>query len=424
MPVTTKVHFCAHGSANRCLILHAVSHVIATTKLDCFLIGCLLVAPIPIRAEDWPHWRGPEFNGRSTERLGPVSSLREIWKAEVGIGFSSFAVVAGRVYTLGWQDGQEIVWCLDAASGAVRWRHGYAAELHPKYYEGGPGVTPTVTAEAVYVLGKQGQFVALDPETGAVLWQRDLKADHGLQLPEWHFAGSPWVHGDFVILNVGTSGLALDRHTGRTVWETGPEATGYSTPVPMPEALGGTEVVALFRKQSMAGVRAVDGKEVWSFPWKGLNATDPIAEGREILASSIGGSALKRRQPNGVWETVWERKDFQNYFNPCVKIGDYLYGIDGTTHRPTAFVCIEWATGRECWREPGHTTGGLVATADYLVLCDAGEIVLARPDPEGLAIVLRQAVLPGKCWTAPVVVDGRIFARNAAGRTTALVPEP
>lgn len=374
-------------------------------------------------AADWPHWRGPHFDGRTEESLGEVSGLRERWRAEVGVGFSSFAVVGDRAYTMGFQEGEEIVWCLDVRTGAVRWRHAFPADLHAKYYEGGPGATPTVTDEAVYVLGKQGRALALHPGTGAVIWDRDLVADYGLELPEWHFAGSPYRQGDLIVLNAGSAGIALDRRDGQTRWKSGPGATGYSTPVPMSAPLGGREVLGLFLGQSMAGIAAADGRQVWSLPWKALNATDPIVEGAELFVSSIGGSALMRRRDEGTWERVWERKDYQNYFNPSVKIGGHLYGIDGTTHRPTAFVCVEWATGRERWREEGHTTGGIIATADYLVLCDRGEILLARPNPERLEVVLRQTVLPGKCWTAPVVAGGSLFARNAAGRAVCLEPE-
>lgn len=68
---------------------------------------------------------------------------------------------------MGFQDEKEIVWCLDARTGATLWKHAYAADLHAKYYEGGPGVTPTFTADAVFVLGgKQGKAFALHPKTG------------------------------------------------------------------------------------------------------------------------------------------------------------------------------------------------------------------------------------------------------------------
>jgi outer membrane protein assembly factor BamB len=383
----------------------------------------LFLAPPGLSAADWPQWRGLRHDGRTEEALGPVTGLEVVWTAEAGTGFSSFAVVAGSVHTLGNRDGADTVWCFDAATGAVRWSHTYPCALHPKYYEGGPGATPTVAADAVFTLSKRGHAFALDPATGAVRWQRDLVADHGLELPEWNFAGSPFLAGDLVVLNAGRAGIALDRRTGMTVWSSGPEPTGYSTPVPLPEESGwGRDTVALFLGKAMAGIECRTGRETWRIPWSALNATDPIVSGRDVLLSSIGGSAVMRVAPDGSASPVWERKDYQHYFNPPVKVGDHLYGFDGTTHRPTAFVCVEWATGRERWRVEGHATGGLIAAADVLVLCDRGEILLVRPDPEKPDIVFRETFLPGTCWTAPVLSGGRIYARNAAGRVICLRP--
>jgi len=81
---------------------------------------------------DWPHWRGPNFDGKTVEKLGEVTSLHELWTTEVGIGFSSFSVVGERVYTMGFLDEKEIVWCLDARTGATLWKHAYAADVHAK----------------------------------------------------------------------------------------------------------------------------------------------------------------------------------------------------------------------------------------------------------------------------------------------------
>lgn len=378
--------------------------------------------PAPGTAADWPHWRGVNRDGKTEESLGHPEGLRQAWTAEAGIGFSSFAVVDGRVYTMGNAEETDTVWCLDAATGAVIWSHSYPCELDPKYYEGGPGATPSVTEEAVFTLSKKGHAHAYDPRDGRVLWSRDLMADHGLELPEWSFAGSPYVDGEVVMLNAGGAGIGLDRRTGATVWESGPEATGYSTPVPLPGAMGWPGGVVIFRKGFLSGVHARSGELLWTVPWKGLNATDPIVEGRDFLASSIGGSALWRLEEDGSASERWARKDYQNYFNPPVKSGDYLYGFDGTTHRPTRLVCVEWATGEERWGVEGHATGGLIQAGDLLVACDQGEIILFRPAPEGFDPVLRETVLPGKCWTAPVVSGGRIFARNAAGTVVCLEP--
>jgi outer membrane protein assembly factor BamB len=369
-------------------------------------------------ASDWPQWRGANYDGVRTLPLVSKDCkavrLTKVWEAEAGVGFSSLAVAEERVFTMGNRDDTDTVWCYDANTGAVLWKQSYACALDPLYYEGGPGGTPTVAQEAVFTLSKKGHAHALDRTTGRMLWKRDLVADHGLKLPEWSFAASPFLAGDLVILNVGESGLALRRDTGATAWRTGTAASGYATPVPI-----GNNAAAIFRAQAISAVKVSDGSMLWDVEWKSsrdVNAADPLVHAGQILVSSTSGTALlgpvttASEPPKELWKTR-----YRSYFNPPVRIGDFVYGIDGTTHRPTRLVCFEWATGKERWAVNGFGSGGLVAADDVLIICDKGEIIIARASPEGFMPLAREAVLTGKCWTAPAVAGDRVYARNAAG---------
>ena len=87
----------------------------------------LLVQPVDavgeVAGHDWPCWRGPERNGISRETdwswewgsEGP----KVRWRAAVGNGFSSFAVVDDRVYTLGNRENTDTVFCFDANTGDI-----------------------------------------------------------------------------------------------------------------------------------------------------------------------------------------------------------------------------------------------------------------------------------------------------------------
>src|SRR3954447_26373896 len=162
----------------------------------CFVFTQVLVLiAAPLQGDDWPHWRGPALNGISKERgwstSWPAEGPKQLWKASVGTGFSSFAVASGRVFTLGNQKETDTVYCFDAENGNLIWKHSYACPLDPIYYEGGPGSTPSVDGERVYTLSKRAQLFCFEAATGKVLWERDLTKETGAQKPRWGFAGSP-----------------------------------------------------------------------------------------------------------------------------------------------------------------------------------------------------------------------------------------
>jgi hypothetical protein len=145
------------------------------------LRGCCLLAFAA--AADWPGWRGPSRNGISPETglnwTWSASGPKPLWKAAVGKGFSSLAVAAGRVYTMGNTNNVDTVFCLDAATGQLIWKHSYACPLDPLAYEGGPSSTPATDDDRVYTLSKSGHLFCLDARS------RGLSTPRQDQDPWW-----------------------------------------------------------------------------------------------------------------------------------------------------------------------------------------------------------------------------------------------
>jgi hypothetical protein len=79
-------------------------------------------------AAGWPNWRGPTHDGVSAEKgwltVWPKEGLKQLWKTEVGPGHAGVAVQAGKVYVMGRDAKQDVVFCLDADRGAVAVEHG------------------------------------------------------------------------------------------------------------------------------------------------------------------------------------------------------------------------------------------------------------------------------------------------------------
>jgi outer membrane protein assembly factor BamB len=383
------------------------------------ICGLLFLAEVG-QSEDWPNWRGPNFDGVTRETLPSTlpDEPKVSWRTKVGVGFSSVSVSRGRVFTMGNADETDTVWCLDADSGRVIWKHSYACALDPRFYEGGPGVTPTVSGDAVYTLSKKGHAFRFDFETGDVTWRRDLVKDHELEPPEWSFAGSPFCHDDLVVLNCGGAGIALHAGTGKTAWKSSAEHSGYATAVPFVRD-GKTELL-LFVAKELVSVEPATGRILWRFSSqcsRNVNAADPVVDGNRVMISSSNGSVCLQIQPgkNPEPKPVWEQKALRTYFNPTVRVGGYIYAISGTTHRPTELVCLDWKTGEIRWKEPGFGSGALMAAGDRLVIFDKGRLTICLATADGFAPLLQAQILGGKCWTAPVVANGRVFCRNAKG---------
>ncbi|NDC79216.1 MAG: alcohol dehydrogenase, partial [Chitinophagia bacterium] len=123
-------------------------------------VGLSLECPTGLFGADWPQYRGPQHDGVSRETIDVGSwaqaAPRRLWKASVGIGFSGVTVSGGRVFTTGnnglKKGGQDTVYCLDEATGRQIWAFSYPQDLDPKYYDGGPGATPTVVGDKVFIV--------------------------------------------------------------------------------------------------------------------------------------------------------------------------------------------------------------------------------------------------------------------------------
>ncbi len=375
-------------------------------------------------AADWPQWRGPARDGVSSEQVSaawPAEGPKLLWRATVGTGFSSISVSEGRAYTLGNTNKEDTVWCFDASSGKTIWRHTYAAQLGPQYYEGGPGSTPTVRGGRVFTISKWGDVFCLDAAKGTVIWQRDLRQE-GVKPNRWGFAGSPLIWGDKVILNAGPAGIALDRDTGRVVWSSGTNVAGYASPTRF--VSGGRECVLVFAAKHLVALDPQNGRELWRQFWEtgwDTNNTDPLVHGGRIFLSSFsrgcGLFSVRQDAP----EVVYTNKALHIHLSPGVVIGDYLYAFNGEAKRDTDLRCLHVPSGELKWARNDPAFGSLIRAGDRLiVLSDKGELLLAEASPADFKPLVRAKVLSGLCWTPPALANGRLYVRNARGELRCL----
>ncbi len=199
-----------------------------------WLLGvCIVLAAAgPAAADDWPQWLGPQRDGVWREKgildKFPAGGPKILWRKPIGQGYSGPAVAGGRVYVMDRQKlgaGTERVLCLNAADGALVWKHEYACTYGKIGFPTGPRTTPLIHGGKVYMLGTMGDLFCLDAATGKPLWHRNFVKDLKAPVPLWGWSAHPLLVGDKLICTVGTNGcgaVAFDAGTGRELWRCSP----------------------------------------------------------------------------------------------------------------------------------------------------------------------------------------------------------
>jgi outer membrane protein assembly factor BamB len=380
---------------------------------------------------DWPQYRGANFDGISPEKgwstTWPAAGPKEAWRAALGPGGSSVVVSQGRLYTMGNVDNNDIVYCLDAATGKELWRHSYPCPLDKRSWEGGPAGTPTVAGNLVFTISHRNEVHCLDAQTGKVVWTKNLMKEFKPKRPMWGFAGSALIEGDLAIFDVGGDGastVALNKQTGAVVWKAGDDAASYATP--MPWTSQGKRAVLIFKARALVAQDLATGAELWRFPWKtswDVHCAYPIPVGPDKIFFSSGydtGAALldvKGKEPT----VVWQNKNMCNQMNSSVLLEGHLYGVSGNDGAKATLNCVEAATGKLMWSHKGLGCGSvLAADGKLIVLGEKGELVVAPASPKEFQPVAKAQVLNGRCWVVPVLVNGILYCRSNQGTLVAL----
>lgn len=379
-----------------------------------------LVVLLSIRsssAEDWPNWRGPKYDGHSTEQVFKTTwegNLETMWEYPIGTGYSGITISDGRVYTCGQPDDEQVLYCLDAYSGKTIWERPF----EPKYRNNvwnGPRTTPTVHKGLVYILGAHGTLACFDAKNGEVKWSRRYEL-----VPQWGYSGSVLIQGELALVTVGgkKGGLrALDRKTGKEVWKCGRDRhSGYSTPYPF--KFQGTKYVCGFLGDSVSIAELKTGREVfnmkWETEWK-VNAAMPIYHDGHLFLSSgyQTGCAVFKLSKDGdelKAEPVWRSKKMRNKFQTPVLHEGNLYSFD-----QKGFKCLDFMTGDVRWdHRGGENVHGsvLLANGHLVALTQDGLLRIGKASPESFRATGEAQILTGQCWTVPTLSDGRLYARN------------
>ena len=388
-----------------------------------FLVAALL-------AGDWPQFRGPNSDGHSAEQATPLewSETKHVaWKTPIaGLGWSSPAIVAGRVYlTTAVPVGEGLslrALALDAATGKVLWdREVRAVEktpsIHSKNSHASP--TPIVQGEAVFVhFGALG-MARLATADGAIQWKNTE-----LDYPPLHGSGgSPVLHdGKLVIVCDGSRNqfvAAIDAQTGKTLWKR-PRSVevrishSFVTPAvtvvdgqaqvfaPGPGHLG---IYALDDGLEIARVRAPG----WSVVPQPVFAHGLVIYNRdydhpELMAVKLGGTGDITES-----HVAWRLERGAPSTPSPLLVGDELYFVsdDGIAS------CIDVKTGTSYWMKRlggNYSASPVLANGRILTLSETGQATWLAVGKEFATLGTNE--LPGRAFATPAFAQGAMYLRT------------
>lgn len=330
----------------------------------------------------------------------------------------------------------EVVWALSETDGRQIWvtRVGSPVVQPMSQAQEGPGSTPTVDGDRLYVIGMSGDLSCVQVSDGKLLWQRSLTREFGAPLPMWSFRESPLVDGNKVICTPGGEGatlVALDKLTGETIWKSSVEGDprpAYASAIAVD--FGGQRQYVQFTARAVVGVAAADGKPLWRYTRAanggGINCSTPIFHQGHVFAASAygaGGGLVKlSTASNGDTDAdeVWLSKKMQNQHGGVIAFDGCLYGANGG-NEGGALACLDFKTGKVLWDERNHPDRGVVkgsiALADGRIYyrTESGTMLLVEPNSKRYVERGRfsQPDRSGSpAWAHPVVANGKLYLRD------------
>ena len=431
-----------------------------TSKLTAALAGAAIVvgAAGMAAAEDWPEFRGAGRRGVWLEsgilETFPAEGLKARWRTPVKRGYAGPAVADGRVFVTDYEPtdgmrGTERALALDEATGEVLWVQEWAADYAGIQWEIGPGATPTVDGDRVYVLGRDGVLSAFKTDTGEVLWRKSYSEDYGVDRMrwgfDWGFASAPLVDDERLICFVGgppdARVVALDKMTGEEIWRSLPAEADLGVAQPIIIEAGGARQLIVWDPEEVASLDPVTGDVYWRQDYTvggAMTVAVPVQVGSQLFFSTFydGPMMLTLNQDRPDATIAWKGSSNSEIrteglhavlATPIID-GGYIYGICSYGQ----LRCLDANTGERIWETQEATverrrwvSGFMVKNGDRIFMNnDRGELIIARLSPSGYQEISRTALIaptspPGNrrelrnvSWVHPAYANQHVYMRN------------
>ena len=377
----------------------------------------------PSATYSFPQFYGPDRNGvlpgPKLETNWTSHPPEVLWRQKVGPARSGFAIVGELALTQEQRGEDECVVAYGLATGQQIWLHTDQTHYNTVIAGNGPHATPTVVSNRVFTLGGTGILNCLELASGKKLWSQDVVAESGGKVPQWGSASSPLVVNGLVIVHGGEGAshslFAYRVEDGMLAWSGGAADPSYASP--SLATLASEPQLLAFNHRLISSHDPMSGKTLWERVWGNGNvvcAMPVVLSSNQVLFSSgygFGAELLEiTRQETGQFSArlVWKSIRMKAKFAHLYAREGFLYGLDDGI-----FACVDLKDGSQRWKQGryGHGQGLLVGDV-YLLMAEAGDLVLLQPTPDAPNELARHFIFNAKTWNPPALADNLLLVRN------------
>jgi len=375
-------------------------------------------------SQDWPQFRGVGRDSKVTGFKAPKAwpaELKQVWKINVGFGDATPALSGKMIYLAVRQNADEVILCLDAASGKELWRSAYPAPAvtGPASSHPGQRSTPAISDGKIVTFGVSGILTCLDAATGKVLWKKENPEN---AVPQFFTGMSPLIADGLCIVHLGTKDkgqvVALNLATGSEKWKWEGDGPSYASPSLMTS--GKDKNVVVQTEKSLMALSLADGKLLWQVPTpvqqRFYNCTSPYING-DIIYYTGQGSGTKAIQvmkqgDKYVTKELWSNPEIGAKWNTPVLKDGFLYGF--TDQR--RIYCINASTGKTAWYDTAVNSdfATIVDCGPVIIgLPSTGNLIIMKPDPKAYTEVAKYKVAETPVYAFPVISGNAIYVKES-----------
>jgi hypothetical protein len=388
----------------------------------------------PLKAADWPRFRGPTGQGISSDAKVPIewSDTKNLkWKLKLpGKGFSSPIVVGDYVFVTCYsqaegdlEDLQRHLLCVQRHTGNIVWskivpsaapeargpgfgtRHGFASH------------TPVSDGERVYVLFGNTGVLAFDM-MGERLWQQDVGRENAAMFGS---GASLILYKDRLIVTAGDESesiRALDKKTGKELWkaEAASLSRCYCTPLVVKNAKGADELV-ISVPYEVWSLSPDNGKLKWYAETQVDTNSSPSLVSQDGIVYVIGGrrggrAAIRTGGKGDVTKSnvLWSTSGGSYVPSPVLYKG-HLYWINDSG----VAYCVDVKTGKEVAKKriggQFYASAVLIKDKLYVVSRFRGTYVFTAT-PKLTQVAHNKLTDESDFSASPAVSDGQFILRS------------